>query len=1489
MKRSYKIIRLIVVSLLSLTVGIPLLLYLLLWLGPVRERLRLTAETELSSLLGAQVKIEKLWIEPFARVGLSKAAVIDSVCGDTILSVDHIGCGVSVTQLLLSRRLVITDAELFAPELHIYRATPDSPLNVQPILDRLKSPDQEKKPMTLRLAVNTVVLRRGAVTYDVLSADEAPEGLFNPNHIHISDLTADISAPSISADEVTLSLKRLALREQCGVRIHDFHARVAMTDSLLCIDDFSTRFNSSNIAIGPLRVPYPSPDQLIPAMLASPTELEICRGTEIYLSDLSHFVAGMPAVAQPVRVDALLSGVPDSIHVKRLKVDVPLVDSHLEAEGTILNLFNADEIALRQGSVKAEISAPALLPVVGILRPAIALKVAPLAQCGLIQLQVDADGSPSAFTADASLSSDAGSVDLSGEGAISGSNVALSGQVDATDLMLSLVAPQSGLGSATFSAGFDGSLEGKRHSSLTADLDVAYVEFRGYAYSNIGATVEMTDMRGSASLSIDDPEVAVTADASLLDVDSDGTLRLLLDTDISHINPAALRLWDKYPGRTFAGHLAADLTGSSLATADGSVRLDRLNFHNDSTGVDIHVDPIALTMHNSSAPQSLEFSSSLLTAWVEGEYTLPQVQHTALQLAAAALNLKQPAEAAPAERPATLRAKVQIMENEELADFLRLPVRPLYPITLDASLSSADTTAAVTLRAPYLRKGDKLIRGTRLEATLGAQGASILAQTLLETNRGDLSVNVASDVDHGNGDLRLDWGIDNPRQRSEGALALNFDVDPERRTAFVNIRPTEMLFNDSTWHIRPAALYLSPELITVSNLRVDRRGQSLVIDGSVSADTTATLEVALKDVDLDYLFETLNIGDAVMFGGTAGGTVHASALLSKSPVITTDNLHVAGLSYGHCVMGDGNIRAAWLPESQGIALDARIDQKNGLQSRIYGAIYPTTEVLDLNFDANHAQMGFLMTFMNAFASEVSGEASGKAHLFGTFKLVDMTGDLMAHDFTVRLAFTNVAYHATDSVHLRSGIVDINNLTIRDAYGHTATLNGALRHSHFKRPEFDFRVTDAKDLLVYDQPAKEGERWYGRIFGNGTAYVKGVPGHVDIGANVATTGNSEFTFVLTDALQAGEYSFLTLHDASVHSPVAIDSLNPGTPQLDRVMFDKVRSLAQQEVASSYAMDINVDINPQAKITLVMDPVGGDKITAYGNGHANLLYSTANDDLRMFGNYNITRGDYLFTLQDIIIKKFTIAEGSTIAFHGNPYDAQLDISALYALNANLLDLDQSFQTDKEVARTNVPVNAVLNVAGSMQQPDISFDLKFPTLTADVDRKVRSIISTDEMMNRQIIYLLALNKFYTPDYMASAAKGSELMSVASSTISSQLSNILGQLSNKFTVAPSLRSDASNLSDMEFDIALSSTLLNNRLLLNGNLGYRDSQLNNNQFIGDFDIEYLLTRGGNWRLKAYNHFNDRNLYTRSALTTQGIGIMFKHDFNNPFRSRKNN
>lgn len=167
----------------------------------------------------------------------------------------------------------------------------------------------------------------------------------------------------------------------------------------------------------------------------------------------------------------------------------------------------------------------------------------------------------------------------------------------------------------------------------------------------------------------------------------------------------------------------------------------------------------------------------------------------------------------------------------------------------------------------------------------------------------------------------------------------------------------------------------------------------------------------------------------------------------------------------------------------------------------------------------------------------------------------------------------------------------------------------------------------------------------------------------------------------------------------------------------------------------------------------------------------------------------------------------------------------------------------------------------------------------------------------MLRQIIYLLVLNKFYTPDYSRNEYRTSEFNSIASSALSSQLSSILNSLSDKVQIGANIRSGQEGFTDAEVEMLLSSQLLNNRLIFNGSFGYKnnvigsskDNMVQSNAFIGEFDLEYKLTPTGEYRLKAYNHANDKYLYSKS-LTRQGVGIMFRKDFSTLrelFRRRK--
>ena len=629
------------------------------------------------------------------------------------------------------------------------------------------------------------------------------------------------------------------------------------------------------------------------------------------------------------------------------------------------------------------------------------------------------------------------------------------------------------------------------------------------------------------------------------------------------------------------------------------------------------------------------------------------------------------------------------------------------------------------------------------------------------------------------------------------------------------------------------------------------------------------LNLSLNDVSLDYIFDALNLKN-VVFGGQATGDFLISDLLNGTPRLSTKKFFVKDFSYNHAKFGDLNLYSRWDNENKGILLNGTVSQEGYPNTLVDGYIFPTRDSLTLRFDAQHISLAFLNPFTEKILQNVDGFATGKINFYGRFKALNVEGNAYVDRFGFGIDYLNTRFYISDSIRLTPDAIIVDDMTLAGAENHLGKVNGIMRHKHFKNIEYTLNVSDINNMLVYNTTEKQNSVYYGKVYGSGTVSIEGDMQYTGIDINMATNDKSKFTFVLSDNAEAEEYQFISFVDRSraINNYTRKDSTTP--PPI----------VLPETSPHLLTLNLQIDVSPQMSMNLLMDPSTGDMIHATGSGNIRLEYNTFSD-IKLYGTYTVDKGNYNFSLQDLITKDFTIKTGSNISFVGAPKDANLNIEAYYALTANLEDLDESFATEQDLNRTTIPVRAMLYLTGNLQQPDFRFDLDFPTVTQDIDRRIRSIISSEDMINRQIIYLLALNKFYTPDYMnVGQTHNNELASVASSALSSQLNNLLGQINENINIGTNLRSDKGDFSDVEVEVALSSQLLNNRLIINGNIGYRDNAVNNNTFIGDFDLEYLLNKSGNIRLKAYNHYNDKNYYVKSALTTQGVGIMYRKEFN---------
>lgn len=1497
MRRFYKIFRAIAVTLLSIAIVLPLVVYILLSLSGVQEKIKDRAEIELSQLLDAPVRIGSLSIQLPSRLVIDDITVKDKNEVNA-LEISRVDAAIEMRAFIETGRIIITYAEIDNLRASLYREKHGAPLNIDHIIKALQPKDRNKPPTVFDLRVGHLLLRNSSVYYDVMSAPLPVEGHFDPNHVAVTDINVNLLLPRLRNDDFTVRMRRLSCRERSGLRLSNLQFDTQITNRSIQVSGLSVRTPRSAILIGDIQLDFNGWGDIPRAIRDDNHELRILEGTVITPSEFVPFMAGLSKFDDEVHISADATGcLNNTIEIQDLKLSVPGKSLLFNSDAIVLSGLGSEkqrELGVKASGLHLAFDARQTASVVSefITLPTSLPRVA--SALGNVTVDGDVDYNAKKLDAIVDISTAIGTMNVDARAALptAGSTASIIGDLnlDSFNAGALLDNPAVGLGCVSMTTSFDLAFA-KPYPTGTLSAGISSIEFKGYEYSDISLDAKSENEMVRVSLDVNDPHADLCLDGHISTADVPSTQFYIV---ASNIDFSALKLSNSLTSHRLSFKADASLEGEDINSIDGWLRLNDISYINGN-GKGVSLDLVDIESQCSDDPKRLSINSDVLEGSIRGSFNLSTVANTTRDIIGHFI----PAlTGAPDELASRHDANLDndftfdftIKNNNNLERMFNLPITLVEPVKVKGTLSYPLYTLQLDVDAPYIGQGSKLIRGTSLGIDLDGLGntSRLMVTSTIPTKRGDLIFTIDGAAVDNRINTQVDWLIEN---KADFTGDLNFTTTLSRVPdqdgnqilgTRININPGVAVFNDTIWEVAPSSIDILPGHIAVDDFKAYHDGQSISVDGVVANDTTSVLRLALRDIDLDYIFSTLNIPN-VMFGGNATGDFYASGLLAGDPRIYTPLLQVNNLSYNGCVMGDGTIRSRWVGDDRAIMLDADIAQADSRHSRIKGKIRPVDEELDFYFDADHAQIGFLQPFMSAFCSDINGEASGSAHLYGTFKLIDMTGDLFADSIRMKLDFTNVYYTASDSVHIRPGRIEFEDIELSDPYGNKGLLSGYLTHECFKKPVFEFRVSNARNMLVYDVPETTEQRWYGHVFGNGNAVVKGRPGLVDINVDMKTAPKSSFTFVLSDAEVANDYTFITFRDRDRQKKDSILKANTYLATIEKFNRQVNARKNEIDVPSIYKMNISVDVTPEAAVNLIMDPVGGDAIKANGSGLMTMSYDSSNEDLKMRGTYTLTRGSYNFTLQDIIRKDFTIEPGSSITFNGDPYAAQLDITAAYSLNANLTDLDESFAQDKELNRTNVPVHAMLIARGDMRHPEISFDLSFPTLTQDTYRKVKSIVSTDEMMNTQIIYLLALNRFYTPDYMASTTKGNELVSVASSTISSQLSSILGNLSDNWSIAPNFRSDRGDFSDMEFDLALSSHLLNNRLLLNGNFGYRDKSLNNNSFIGDFDAEYLLNRAGTIRLKAYNRYNDQNFYVKNALTTQGLGVVFKRDFDNIF------
>lgn len=1409
----------------------------------------------LAEKLGTSVSIDRLEYRLFSHVTLYGVLIKDQQ-GEDMLKANRLSTRIDLLPLA-EGKISIATAQLFGMHAKLYQRTAESQPNFQFVIDSLASKDTTNTtPLNLR--INSLLIRRSSVCFDRLDVPET-QGQLNPNHLMLTDISTHIVLKQFSEDSLNINVKRLSLKEKSGMEIKRLSLYFDGGHNGFNLSNFQLHLPGTDIALGDLKASYRFRDEhfIVPSL----RYMGSIQPSTITLSDLSFLLPSLKTFQSTLSLEADFQGEGETLQVPRLVVNSTTGDISIDLKGDIQQLRQSEPLWSANIS-RLGLSAKTVSFISENLQGQSVHVPKELVRLGNISLNGIISGKGlSGFSARNQINTDAGNIDI--QMALKNQRQ-FKGRISADHFDLKRLLDDDHFGHMATTLELNGQLLMGELANIKAEGVIQHLYYHGYDYQNILLNGQYSPSNTRGAISIDESNIKARIEGFLVRNDQHNNIQM--EVNVSHLKPKAINLSDKWGDARFSGNLHVNVKAHDINDAVGSLDLKSLTMQ--SSKENYQLKQLHIKSGYANNQHHITLHSDFGNAHIIGDFDFQTLTQSITNFVADKLPTLPGLPKVNLHTKNNFSLQITINKSDWLQKLLLVPINLTKPLTLEGMINDYDQQLTLKCNLPqFYYKNSRYDNGhLSIISPLGTLAYELGVTKQMDDGK-QMDIQLTGSAFNNQLTTNLLW--DNHAEdlmsgRVTAKAFFNATIDGKQE-AIIDIVPSTMTINNTIWDIQPANIIYTTEHIDINHFTIRHNEQFLSLNGVVSESSQDSISVQMRDIDIEYILNLLNF-HAVEFSGQATGGGNLRGVFGEFEA--EGQLKVQQFKFQRGRMGTLNAQVEWNKEKEQIDIYATADDGPDAQTFINGYVSPKRNYIDLGIQAQGTHLDFAHSFMDSFISNLEGHADGFVQLAGHLDALNLTGQLVING-VAHVSTLGCDYELRgDTLKLEPNEIIFNRFPIYDINGTEAVLSGAIHHQELTNLTFDIYV-NANNLLAYHFSDFGTDTFYGTVYATGMVGIHGRGSGVTIEADITPEQGSRFVY-------------------NAASPTAITSqefIQWGSQTIDDVQaFNCTEETQSLTYRDDLTLRMKINATPHAEICLLMDANTNDYITLQGNGILQATYYNKRG-FSLFGTYRVTEGAYGLTIQNIIRKNFIFKEGGTIVFGGDPYEASLNLQAQHIVTGvSLSDLNvgSSFSN-------TVRVNCLMNITGRPRQPIIDFDLEMPNVNADEQQMVRSIINSDEEMNQQVIYLLAVGRFY-PQSENNANNGEDspsktslaLQSLLSGTISGQINDILGQVvkSNKWNFGANISTGDEGWNNAEYEGLISGRLLNNRLLINGQFGYRDNATTaTSSFIGDFDISYLLLPNGNLALKVYNQTNDR-YFTRSSLNTQGIGILIKKDFN---------
>lgn len=1398
-----------------------LLLIVLMHLPSVQTFLGKEVAEALADKFGTKVEVGKVNLGFFNRIIIDDVMMYDQQ-GDSLIYASRLSAKIDYIAATQGK-ISVSSAQIFGLRANLYRQTAKSPANFQFVLDSLASKDTtQHKPLDLH--IGSLIIRRGAIAYN--QRDVAPRSdVFSPQHIRVSELSSHILLNHVTDNSIDLLLKKLSFKDESGFKLQSLHFKLQADRQKATLKEFRLLMPRSELVLDDLKATYRfEGKRFIPESLRFEGGIQQSKLT---FADVASLVPALRHFDDAVFVSSRFSGTAKSISVPSLNLRTGSGSINLQARGSYSHAsshpaWNADIANLNLSPAGVEFLAENLGSKVKIPKE--------IQRLGTIHLTGKAKGYEKVLSAKGNIETDAGNISLQ---AVKNDD-RIKASVDTRGVNLGRILDNRKLGTVVAKIDAHGSMK-----HIFAKGNIARFDYGNYDFHNIeiDGDYDMKALRGTASIADPNVNLSVKGDYHL------GSRLYALDATINHLRPTVL----------------------GMKMHDPSYSLDNISISANNKGKEGHLD----------------VEAPFVSLYARGQYDLTTIYGSIMRLVADKLPTIPGISKHAAKGYNDFTLQANITSAEVLQRMFGLPLSLSLPVHINGNISDAEKNVNLYINAPNFSWDGSAFHDANIELnTIGdslrmeariSQGLPYEKAPVYRLRAAAAGNNLSTLLYYANQSSKL------PITGKIDARTQFFTSDNGATGVHVTVNPSEIMLGEKKWLLNPADIIYRKNELTVDMLNFSHDDQHIIINGKATPQASDSIVADLKDVDVAYILNLVNF-HSVDFAGKASGKAVVKSIFQTPEAYA--NLDVKDFVFENGPLGTLHAKAAYDNQEGQINIDATAEDGPEHLTVINGYVSPKRNYIDLGIEAHNTSLKFMENFCGSFLNNVEAWCKGKLNVVGDLKNINLVGDVVAHgrmhmkqlgtDYT----FNHLRAHAIpDDIQFEGD--SIYDSHYNGKHSHFALIRGGIHHKHLTRLSYDLDI-DANNFLGFDTHEFGDDTFYGTVFATGTVGIHGKSGETIIDIDATPEPHSIFVYNVAspDAISAG--SFIHWNDATPYI------YRPYSPDNDK---DKKKD-SSSNFSSDMRINFLVNTNPNLTLKLMMDDQTGDYITLNGNGVIRANYYNKGG-LDMFGNYVVDHGQYKLTIQNIIKKDFDFQPGGTIAFGGDPYNAPLNLQAKYTVNGvplSDLNIGRSFSSN------NIRVDCLMDITGTPGAPKVDFSMDLPTVNSDAKQMIYSVINSQEEMNQQVLYLLGIGRFYTQtknnqtseDASQQSQTSLAMQSLLSGTISQQINNVLSSFvnSSNWNFGANISTGNEGFNNAEYEGILSGRLLNNRLLFNGQFGYRDNANATQSFIGDFDLRYLIFPNGNLSIHVYNQTNDR-YFTRNSLNTQGVGLIMKKDFFN--------